>query len=68
MEGFAFFSSLADFPSALQLGMQEFNKKNPDAIVKFISQSQSGTHPDETAVCLTIFYERSDQQTGNRPL
>jgi hypothetical protein len=57
VKGYTFFSSLADFPSALQTALQEFNQKNPDANVKFVSQSQSGTHPDETAVCLTILYE-----------
>ena len=57
MQGFTFFSSLADFPSALQVALQEFNTTNPDAKVEFVLQSQSGTHPDETAVCLTIMYQ-----------
>lgn len=57
MQAFAFFASLADFPSALQIALEQIHKTRSDAQVKYVSQSQSGSHPDETSVCMTIFYE-----------
>jgi hypothetical protein len=48
------FSGLADFASALQAAPREFDRNKPEAKVKSVSQNQSGTDPDETAVCLTI--------------
>lgn len=57
MQAIFAYSDLIDFSNVLQTHLSALYEKNPNAKVKFVTQSQSGQTPKTTMVSVTIFYE-----------
>lgn len=64
MQAIFAYAALSDFSNILQAHLRTLHEKKPDAMVKFITQSQSGQTPERTMVSLTIFYEDPSSKEG----